>query len=139
MSEHYSSFERGGRLWLWQRITAAFLVVVLAFHFFLLHFVHHADEVTFAMSADRMEHWTYYSLMVLFLLTATFHGVNGVYNALINQGLSGTKRTVVKWTLVAASVVLVVQGIRTANAWAGIDLLAAVVPGLVEPPAVVGP
>jgi succinate dehydrogenase / fumarate reductase membrane anchor subunit len=123
VSERYSSFEPGGRRWLWQRITAAFLVVVLAFHFFLLHFVHHANEVTFAMSAGRMQQLSYYSLMVLFLLTATFHGVNGVYNALVNQGLSGTKRTVVKWTLVVASAVLIVQGIRTANAWAGIELL----------------
>jgi len=120
VSEHYSSFERGGRRWLWQRITAAFLVVVLAFHFFLLHFVHHADEVTFAMSAGRMETLSYYSLMILFLLTATFHGVNGVYNALVNAGLSGQKRTAVKWTLVVASLVLVVQGVRTANAWAGL-------------------
>ena len=123
MAERYSSFTAGGRLWLWQRITAAFLIVVLAFHFFLLHFVHHADEVTFAMSAGRMETWSYYSLMILFLVTATFHGVNGVYNALINAGLSGQKRTAVKWTLVVASVVLVVQGVRTANAWAGISII----------------
>jgi len=119
MAEHYSSFTKGGRLWLWQRITAAFLVVVLAFHFFLLHFVNHADEVTFAMSQARMESLSYYSLMILFLITATFHGVNGVYNALVNQGLTGTKRQVVKWTLVAASLLLLVQGVRTANAWAG--------------------
>jgi succinate dehydrogenase / fumarate reductase membrane anchor subunit len=122
MAEHYSSFTKGGRLWLWQRLTAAFLVIVLAFHFFLLHFVYHADEVTFALSQSRMEMWTYYSLMLLFLFTATFHGVNGVYNALVNQGLSGTKRQAVKWTLVAASALLLVQGVRTANAWAGIGV-----------------
>ena len=122
MAEHYSSFTEGGRLWLWQRITAAFLVVVLAFHFFLLHFFYPAYAVTFALSQARMQTWTYYSLMVLFLITATFHGVNGVYNALINQGLTGTKRQVVKWTLVAASGILLVQGIRTANAWAGIGV-----------------
>ncbi|WP_129113359.1 succinate dehydrogenase hydrophobic membrane anchor subunit [Halegenticoccus tardaugens] len=120
MAERYSSFQPGGRRWLWQRITAAFLVIVLAFHFFLLHFVYHADEVTFALSSARMEQWTYYSLMILFLVTATFHGVNGVYNALVNQGLSGSKKTAVKWTLVAASALLIVQGIRTANAWAGL-------------------
>jgi succinate dehydrogenase / fumarate reductase membrane anchor subunit len=120
MAERYSSFERGGRRWLWQRITAAFLVVVLAFHFFLLHFVHHAADVTFAMSAGRMEQLSYYSLMVLFLVTATFHGVNGVYNALINQGLSGQRKQAIKWVLVAASALLIVQGIRTANAWAGL-------------------
>ena len=122
MAERYSSFTPGGTRWFLQRVTAAFLIVVLAFHFFLLHFVHHADEVSFLMSANRMETWSYYSLMVLFLITATFHGVNGVYNALLNQGLSGTKRTVVKWTLVGASLILIVQGIRTANAWAGIPL-----------------
>jgi len=122
MAERYSSFAPGGTSWLLQRITAAFLVVVLAFHFFLLHFVHHAEEVSFVASAGRMEHWTYYSLMVLFLVTATFHGANGVYNALVNQGLSGRKRSVVKWTLVSASVILIAQGVRTANAWAGIPL-----------------
>ena len=123
MAEHYSSFTEGGRLWLWQRITAAFLIVVLAFHFFLLHFVHHADEVTFGMSAGRMQQWSYYSLMILFLVTATFHGVNGVYNALVNAGLTGAKRRVVQVVLGAASLLLLVQGVRTANAWAGIDLL----------------
>ena len=120
MAERYSSFKPGGRRWLWQRITAAFLVIVLAFHFFLLHFVYHADEVTFALSSARMEQLSYYSLMVLFLVTATFHGVNGVYNALVNQGLSGTKLQAVKATLVLASAVLIIQGIRTANAWAGL-------------------
>ncbi|SDM39128.1 succinate dehydrogenase / fumarate reductase membrane anchor subunit [Halogranum gelatinilyticum] len=119
MAERYSSFQGGTQRWLWQRLTAAFLVVVLAFHFFLLHFVNHADEVTFAMSAARMEQLTYFSLMILFLVTATFHGVNGVYNALVNQGLTGQKLAAVKWTLVAASVVLIVQGVRTALAWAG--------------------
>ena len=119
MAERYSSFQQGGRMWFLQRVTAVFLLVVLSFHFFLLHFVNHADEVSFLASSARMETLSYYSLMVLFLLTATFHGVNGVYNALVNQGLSGTKRTVIKWTLVAASVVLIFQGIQTANAWAG--------------------
>ena len=122
MAERYSSFQSGGRMWFLQRVTAVFLLVVLAFHFFLLHFVHHADEVSFLASSARMEKLSYYSLMILFLVTATFHGVNGVYNALVNQGLTGTKRTVIKWTLVAASVVLIAQGIRTANAWAGIGL-----------------
>ncbi|ELZ99314.1 MULTISPECIES: succinate dehydrogenase hydrophobic membrane anchor subunit [Haloferax] len=119
MAERYTSFEPGGRRWLWQRLTAAFLVVVLAFHFFLLHFLNHADEVTFALSQARMEQLTYFSLMILFLVTATFHGVNGVYNALVNQGLSGTRKTAVKAILGLASVLLIVQGVRTALAWAG--------------------
>jgi succinate dehydrogenase / fumarate reductase membrane anchor subunit len=119
MAEHYSSFTRGGTSWLLQRITAAFLVVVLAFHFFLLHFVNHAADVTFLGSAGRMAEWGYFVTMILFLVTATFHGVNGVYNALINQGLSGRGKQVVKWVLVVASVLLIVQGVRLALALQG--------------------
>ena len=119
MAEHYSSFQRGGVRWLIQRVTAAFLVVVLAFHFFLLHFVHHAADVTFGMSSARMQELTYFSLMVLFLVTATFHGVNGVYNALINQGLEGVQKRIVQGVLIVASALLIVQGLRTAVVWAG--------------------
>jgi len=103
-------------MWLLQRVTAAFLLVVLAFHFFLLHFVHHADEVTLAASSARMEQLSYYSLMVLFLVTATFHGVNGVYNALTNQGITGTQKSVVKGLLTVAGLALAVQGTRLALA-----------------------
>jgi succinate dehydrogenase / fumarate reductase membrane anchor subunit len=118
MAEHYSSFDRSGTRWLLQRITAAFLVVVLAFHFFLLHFVNHAADVTFAGTSARMSQWTYFSLMVLFLLTATFHGVNGVYNTLVGRdGVDGWKQTAITGVLVVASLLMVVQGLRTAMEW----------------------
>jgi succinate dehydrogenase / fumarate reductase membrane anchor subunit len=116
VAEHYSSFERGGRMWLLQRITAVFLVGVLAFHFFLLHFVNHAAEITFAGTNARMSTWGYFLTMVLFLVAATFHGVNGVYNALVNMGLSGTRKRVVGAVLGLASIALVAQGIRVAVA-----------------------
>jgi len=119
MAERYSSFAPGGTGWLLQRITAAFLVVVLAFHFFLLHFVNHAADVTFLGSAGRMTEWGYFVTMILFLVTATFHGVNGVYNALVNQGLSGRRKQAVKWVLVVASALLIVQGVRLALALQG--------------------
>jgi succinate dehydrogenase / fumarate reductase membrane anchor subunit len=120
MAEHYSSFDRGGRLWLLQRLTAVFLIGVLAFHFLLLHFVNHAAEITFAGTQARMSQVGYLASMWLFLVTATFHGVNGVYNALINQGIEGTQKRVVKWVLVLASVLLIVQGTRVALAMTGV-------------------
>jgi succinate dehydrogenase / fumarate reductase membrane anchor subunit len=120
MAEHYSSFERGGRLWLLQRLTAVFLVGVLAFHFLLLHFVNHAAEITFAGTQARMSEVAYFASMWLFLVTATFHGVNGVYNALINQGLTGSRKRVVKWVLVVASLLLIAQGTRVALVMAGV-------------------
>lgn len=119
MAERYSSFKPGGTLWLLQRVTAAFLIVVLAFHFFLLHFVNHASEITFAGTQYRMQNLGYFSLMVLFLIAGTFHGVNGVYNALVNQGLSGTRKRIILVVLVSGGMLLIVQGLRVAVAMAG--------------------
>ncbi|AFO58723.1 MULTISPECIES: succinate dehydrogenase hydrophobic membrane anchor subunit [Natrinema] len=119
MAERYSSFTPGGTGWFLQRITAAFLVVVLAFHFFLLHFVNHAYEVTFMGTQTRMQNVGYFLTMVLFLITAAFHGVNGVYNALVNQGLEGGRKKAVLAVLTLASVALVAQGIYVALAMRG--------------------
>ncbi|RQG90274.1 succinate dehydrogenase [Natrarchaeobius halalkaliphilus] len=119
MAERYSSFAPGGTAWLLQRVTAAFLVVVLAFHFFQLHFVNHAADVTFLGTQARMENVGYFLTMVLFLIAGTFHGVNGVYNALVNQGLEGTQKKIVLAVLTIASVALIVQGIWVALAMAG--------------------
>ena len=120
MAERYSSFQSGSASWLLQRVTAAFLVVVLAFHFFLLHFVNHAADVTFAGTSARMSTWTYFSLMVLFLLTATFHGVNGVYAALLNQGLTGTAKRAVQVVLGVAGLALAAQGVYLALVMSGV-------------------
>jgi len=120
MAEHYSSFERGDWRWLLQRITAVFLIGALAFHFVLLHFVNHAAEISFAGTSARMDGLIYFSLMMTFLVTATFHGVNGVYNGLINMGLEGTPKKVVAVVLTVASLALIVQGTRVAFAMAGI-------------------
>jgi succinate dehydrogenase / fumarate reductase membrane anchor subunit len=122
MSEQYSSFDRKGSRWLLQRLTAAFLVVTLAFHFMLLHFVNHAAEVTFMETQIRMQQPGYLVTMIAFGLTATFHGVNGVYNALVNQGLDGTGKAAVKYLLVIAALVLSVQIIRLALVMAGVTL-----------------
>jgi succinate dehydrogenase / fumarate reductase membrane anchor subunit len=116
MAEHYSSFDRGGRRWLFQRLTAVFLIGVLAFHFVLLHFVNHAADITFLGTQARMSQVGYFATMWLFLVTATFHGVNGVYNALVNQGLTGSQKNAVKYLLAGAGLLLVVQGTRVALA-----------------------
>ncbi|WP_408959126.1 succinate dehydrogenase hydrophobic membrane anchor subunit [Natrinema sp. 74] len=120
MAERYSSFTPGGTRWFLQRITAAFLVVVLAFHFFLLHFVHHAYEIDFMGTQARMEDIGYFLTMVLFLVTAAFHGVNGVYNALVNQGLEGGPKKAVLAVLSLAGLALVAQGIYVALTMSGL-------------------
>ncbi len=119
MAERYSSFTPGGTGWLLQRLTAGFLAVVLAFHFLQLHFINHAADVTFAGTQARMENVGYFLVMVLFLITAAFHGLNGIYNALVNQGLSGGAKKAMFAVLSLAGIALVVQGIYVALAMAG--------------------
>ena len=119
MAEHYSSFQQGTWRWFLQRVTAVFLIGALAFHFILLHFINHAASITFAGTEARMSGIIYFSLMWLFLVTAAFHGINGVYNALVNMGLKGTKQKVVAGVLVLAGILLVIQGTRVAIAMSG--------------------
>jgi succinate dehydrogenase / fumarate reductase membrane anchor subunit len=122
MSEVYSSFRSGTWLWFLQRVTAVFLIGTLTFHFFWLHFVNHAADITLAGTAMRMDQLGYLVTMVLFLVAGAFHGVNGIYNALINQGLTGTPKRVTKWLLVAAGGLLILQGFRVAAAMAGVNV-----------------
>ena len=122
MSEVYTSFRSGTWLWFLQRITAAFLIFTLAFHFFWLHFVNHAAEITLQGTAVRMDQLGYLITMLLFLVTGAFHGVNGIYNALINQGLQGTQKQAVKWVLVVAGALVIIQGFRVAFAMAGVSV-----------------
>jgi succinate dehydrogenase / fumarate reductase membrane anchor subunit len=120
MARHYSSFERGSWRWVLQRITAVFLIGSLAFHFVTLHFINHAAEISFAGTEARMSEIGYFSLMVTFLIAGAFHGVNGVYNGLINMGLSGRPRKAVAAILIGATVLLIVQGLRVAVAMTGL-------------------
>lgn len=122
MAEYYTSFSRDDTRWLLQRVTAVFLIGVLAFHFMLLHFVHHAYEIELAGTHARMGQPGYFITMVSFLIAATFHGVNGVYNALVNQGLEGTPRTATKYGLIIAGLLLIAQGIRVALVMANVTI-----------------
>jgi succinate dehydrogenase / fumarate reductase membrane anchor subunit len=116
MADHYSSFQRGDWRWFVQRITAVFLIGALAFHFVTLHFINHAAEISFAGTEARMSQIGYFSLMVTFLIAGAFHGVNGVYNGLVNMGLKGTQKKVVAAILTVATLLLIVQGLRVATA-----------------------
>ena len=115
-----SRFESGSYAWFLQRVTAVILLFTLGFHFLWLHFVNHAAEVTLWGSALRMDRLSYFLLMVVFLVTAAFHGINGIYNALLNRGLSGRARRVAFWAFSLVGIVLIVQGLRIAVAIAGV-------------------
>ena len=54
--------------------------------------------------------------MWLFLVTATVHGLNGVYNALLNLGITGRARRAMGAILVLAGGLAIIQGTRVAIA-----------------------
>jgi len=120
MARPRSRFESGSVAWFLQRVTAVVLLFVLAFHFLWLHFVNHAADVTLWGSALRMDQLVYFIGMVVFLVTAVYHALNGIYNALLNWGLSGRARQVSFWVFAVVGVVAIVQGIRIAFAMAGV-------------------
>ena len=120
MARARSSFESGSTAWLLQRVTAVVLLVVLAFHFILLHFLNHAADVTLWATGVRMDQLSYFLVMLLFLVAGAYHGLNGIYNALLNWGLSGRARRVTFWVFVVLGVLLVGQGTRVAIAMAGV-------------------
>ena len=115
-----SRFESGSIAWFLQRLTAVVLLFTLAFHFIWLHYVNHAPEVTLWGSALRMNQLVYFLVMVVFLVTATFHAINGIYNALLNRGLSGRTRQVAFWAFTVFGLVVIVQGMRISFALAGV-------------------
>lgn len=111
-----SSFAPGTWRWLLQRVTAVFLIGALAFHMLSLHGLNHAGEISFIQSQQRMSQVGYFAFMWVFLLTATVHGVTGVYTTLLNMGLAGRARRIVAALLVVVSTLMIVQGTRVAIA-----------------------
>ncbi|MFB6086588.1 MAG: succinate dehydrogenase [Halodesulfurarchaeum sp.] len=115
-----SRFESGSIAWFLQRLTAVVLLFTLAFHFIWLHYVNHAARVTLWGSALRMDQLVYFLVMLVFLVTATFHAINGIYNALLNRGLSGRVRQIVFWVFTIFGLVVIGQGMRISFALAGV-------------------
>ncbi len=108
-----------GISWLLHRLSATFLIVALFGHLLQQHVLNHAYEIELADSAVRMADVGYFAFIVVFLLAASFHGLNGVYQATIGEGMSGRRKQVIRWSLTLIGVVIVVQGMRLALAMGG--------------------
>jgi succinate dehydrogenase / fumarate reductase, membrane anchor subunit len=69
-------------LWAWvlQRITAAVLLVLVAVHFSIMHFVDPTVELTFASSHLRLQSALYFLVDAGLLCLGLFHGLNGIRN-----------------------------------------------------------
>lgn len=70
--------------WLLQRISAAFLAVLLAVHFWVGHYADWGEPVTFAGVHMRLQSAVFLLVDSLLLVSVTFHGLNGIRNILLD-------------------------------------------------------
>lgn len=101
---------RGLWPWLFQRLTAAFLVLGLAVHFIVLHFMIERP-VTMAKVAERLQAPGWVVFDVLLLLCALYHGLNGLYGVVVDFSPPDGVKKWTMWTFWAAGGGAAVVGI----------------------------
>ncbi len=72
------SSKSGALVWLWQRITAVVLFILLMVHYITYHFIS-SGGVTYQQVMDKMQSPWFNLIQFLFLITALYHGLNGVW------------------------------------------------------------
>ncbi len=68
----------GGLIWFFQRLSAIVLFILLLAHFVTYHFISHG-EITYAAVVAKMKLPWFNLVQFLFLLTALYHGLNGIW------------------------------------------------------------
>ena len=101
--------------WYLQRITGAALLVLLILHFWVEHFTAEVRThgLTFEIIQRRFfaNHW-FVAVDITFLIVATYHGLNGVRNIILDFGrVTKPYRIGVTIALIALGITLAVWGI----------------------------
>lgn len=102
--------------WYLQRITGALLLLLLAAHFWVEHFMSaplRRGELTYDVIRDRIANPAWQAIDIAFLIVALYHGLNGLRGILLDYGKIG------KGAARAATVILVVAGVLWA--WWGVE------------------
>ncbi len=99
-----------GSLWAWifHRITAILLVVLVAIHFGIMHFVDPTAVITFADSQVRLQSALYMLVDVGLLVLGLYHGLNGIRNVVLDYWPRAGKA--VGWILTLVGIVAVGYG-----------------------------
>ncbi len=83
MNKDFRQTTRSGAVaWLLQRITAIILFVLLISHFVTYHFLSQGHAVTYDQVMAKLARYSLWFSLIqfLFLLTALYHGLNGVWS-----------------------------------------------------------
>lgn len=71
-------------VWIWQRISAVLLLVLVWVHFGIMHFVDPTASITFAHSTLRLKNALYFLVDSGLLILGLFHGLNGLRNIILD-------------------------------------------------------
>jgi succinate dehydrogenase / fumarate reductase membrane anchor subunit len=81
MKKNFKETSKTGAIaWLLQRISAAILFILLIYHFVYYHFIS-AGHYPWEKVVARMQSPWFNLLQFIFLITALYHGLNGVWLA----------------------------------------------------------
>ncbi|MBI5301867.1 MAG: succinate dehydrogenase, hydrophobic membrane anchor protein [Chloroflexi bacterium] len=87
-----SATPQGVWAWIWQRITAVLLVVLLGTHLAVLHYVDENLSINFFGVAARFKSVLYLIIDSGLLVFGLYHGLNGVRNVLFDFVVDENKR-----------------------------------------------
>lgn len=114
MNKDFRQTSRSGSVaWLLQRISAVILFVLLMLHFVTYHFLGHGKAVSYQWVMSKVGSWWFPLLQFAFLLTALYHGLNGVWSVMEDYTTSRFWRLVWYSLLLTAGIVLLFIGSLT--------------------------
>lgn len=101
----------GAIMWVFQRVSAILLLLVLIVHFWILHYKDPGIIVYYGNVAFRLKTALFLSVDSILLAAGLFHGMNGLNNILLDYGVRPSLRTAAAVILTAAGLGLFVLGI----------------------------
>lgn len=114
MKKNFKQTSRSGSIaWLLQRVSAVILFVLLLLHFITYHFLTQDRSVSYSRVLERAQSWWFPLLQFLFLITALYHGLNGVWSILEDYTTNRFWRLVFYSLLVTVGAVLLFVGCLT--------------------------
>lgn len=101
--------------WYFQRVTGGLLLILLAAHFWVEHFMTAPllrGNLTFEVVASRVSHPAWQAIDIGFLIVALVHGLNGLRNIILDYDRLGPiARGVMNTVLVVVGVIWAWWGI----------------------------
>jgi len=100
-------------LWLLQRVTAGVLVAALALHFWFLHYQQPGAIIDYSNVAVRLRTVLFVTVDLSLLACGLLHGLNGLYQVLLDFGLRGRVQVWTARILVLLGVLVFVLGLSS--------------------------